>query len=194
MASKFSLKKILSQDLQEVNKYNKKELTEIVKFMNQTVKKRLERLEKFEEETGSTSPALYRIRVHGDIKADDVYNKLRNDFKTAYNFLTDPTSKITTWKDIRKSLKNKFESYTGLPNKNYKWVDGFFKIYNKYSEMDSYNAVMQLLSSEQVFREAAQTYAQIEKNIKDPEEIMQEFSDRMDRLYYEAISEYNDEY
>lgn len=194
MASKFSLNKILSQDLQEVNKYNKKELTEIVKFMNQTVKKRLERLEKFEEETGSTSPALYRMRVHGDIKADDVYNKLRNDFKTAYNFLTDPTSKITTWKDIRKSLKNKFESYTGLPNKNYKWVDGFFKIYNKYSEMDSYNAVMQLLSSEQVFREAAQTYAQIEKNIKDPEEIMQEFSDRMDRLYYEAISEYNDEY
>lgn len=194
MASKFSLKKILSQDLQEVNKYNKKELTEIVKFMNQTVKKRLERLEKFEEETGSTSPALYRMRVHGDIKADDVYNKLRNDFKTAYNFLTDPTSKITKWKDIRKSLKNKFESYTGLPNKKYKWVDGFFNIYNKYSEMDSYNAVMQLLSSEQVFREAAQTYAQIEKNIKDPEEIMQEFSDRMDRLYYEAISEYNDEY
>lgn len=170
---KYGLRKILSQSLDQVNSYKEPELRAIVKMMNTEVAKRASRLERFEQETkyfedgeltgGSTSPALYRLRNAGGTKESENFQKLRNDFKRAYKFLTDPTSKITTWKQIRKELKDKFIEYTGIDTHNYKWIDKFFNVYNKYQELpeDGYSSMVYSFGSEQTFRDAAQIYQQI---------------------------------
>ena len=196
-----SLKSILSGTLEDVNKYNKKELKNVVETMEKEVAKRRERLENFEKKTrytyngkefaGSVSPALYYLNNTSTSTDKDNLNKLRNIYKVYYKFLTNPTSLVSVWQEERKQLKNNFKEYTQSKMNSYKIIDMFFNTYNKIMETGIGDSLKQTLSSSQAFREAAQSFYAIFKKSSDYDEIFIEFEKRMEELYNEGQDFYN---
>lgn len=132
IVSGLSVKKILSMDVSEFNKLNKRDLQKITGRLVSAGNKRLRRA----EEAGVTSPAFAFIRDHGGFFStkDKNINQLRSEFVRAKNFLESETG------TIKGAVKFRKDSIAALKKEGVTMSEETFDIvmrsYEKLKELD----------------------------------------------------------
>lgn len=132
IVSGLSVKKILSMDVSEFNKLNKKDLQKITGRLVSAGNKRLRRA----EQAGVTSPAFAFIRDNGGFFStkDKNINQLRSEFVRAKNFLESETG------TIKGAIKFRKESIAALKKEGVTMSEETFDIvmrsYEKLKELD----------------------------------------------------------
>lgn len=173
IVSGLSVKKILSMDVSEFNKLNKRDLQKITGRLVSAGNKRLRRA----EEAGVTSPAFAFIRDNGGFFStkDKNINQLRSEFVRAKNFLESETG------TIKGAIKFRKESIAALKQQGVNISDeNFDKVMRAYEGLKRSNP--QIKARE--FKYAVlQEIEEITEPDTDEETLMTTINNRIEDIY-----------